>query len=107
LYGALRKGVDDASGSFDDIQRNVRRVIQTGEEDGRKIGDWIAPGKPDVEAMIQKAVERVFKVLDLPRRTDVEALNENLMRVAEAIEKLDPRPAEAGTAPPVDEDESR
>ena len=31
----------------------------------------------------------VFKALDLPRRSDIEALNENLERVAAALEKLD------------------
>jgi polyhydroxyalkanoate synthesis regulator phasin len=38
--------------------------------------------------MVQRAVERVLKVLDLPRRSDIEALNENLDRVARAIEGL-------------------
>jgi hypothetical protein len=33
-------------------------------------------------------MERVFKVLDLPRRGDIEALNANLQRVAEAVESL-------------------
>jgi hypothetical protein len=34
-------------------------------------------------------MERVFKLLDLPRRSDIEALNANLGRVAEAIDRLD------------------
>jgi hypothetical protein len=33
-------------------------------------------------------MERVFKVLDLPRRGDIEVLNANLQRVAEAVESL-------------------
>ena len=106
LYGALRKGVGDASGSIEDFQRNVRRVIKLREEDEEgKLGDWIAFGKPDVESMIQTAMERVFKVLDLPRRSDIEALNENLGRVAEAIDRLDrePRPP-AEPAPPNTDD---
>ena len=50
--------------------------------------------------MVHGAVERVFKALDLPRRSDIEALNENLERVAAALEKLDgereaPAPAAA------------
>jgi hypothetical protein len=55
--------------------------------------------------MIQNAVERVFKLLDLPHRSDIEALNENLGRVAEAIERLDRerRPA-AKVEPPPDDD---
>jgi hypothetical protein len=39
--------------------------------------------------MLQNAVERVFKLLDLPRRSDIEALNRNLDRVASAIEALE------------------
>ena len=89
LYGALRKGVDDASDGIDDLQRNVRRVIRSSGQRGDKLGDWIALGRPDFDKMMESAVERVFKLLDLPRRSDIEALNANLLRVAEAIERLD------------------
>ena len=34
-------------------------------------------------------MERVFKLLDLPRRSDIEALSRNLERVAEAVETLE------------------
>ncbi|MFB0977500.1 MAG: hypothetical protein QMC73_07535, partial [Myxococcota bacterium] len=47
-----------------------------------------AYASPDFDSAIQTAVERVFKVLDLPRRKDVDALNQNLERVANAIEDL-------------------
>ena len=43
----------------------------------------------DVEQMVQNSVERVFKLLDLPRRSDIDALNENLQRVARALERLE------------------
>jgi polyhydroxyalkanoate synthesis repressor PhaR len=89
LYGALRKGVGDASDSIEDFQRNVRRVVKASDDETGKFGDWIAFGKPDVDRMIQNAMERVFKLLDLPRRSDIEALNANLGRVAEAIDRLD------------------
>jgi len=56
--------------------------------DRRGLGDWIAYASPDFDSAIQSAVERVFKVLDLPRRKDVDALNENLERVARALEDL-------------------
>jgi polyhydroxyalkanoate synthesis repressor PhaR len=105
LYGALRKGVGDASDSIEDFQRNVRRVIKIRDEETGKLGDWIAFGKPDVDRIIQNAMERVFKVLDLPRRSDIEALNENLGRVAEAIDRLDRerRPAEKPDPPHTDD----
>jgi len=104
LYGALRKSVGDASESIEDFQRNVRRVMQPGEHEERGLGDWIAFGKPDVDRMVQSAVERVFKVLDLPRRSDIEALNDNLAKVAEAIERLDRRDEPARPAAGAEEE---
>jgi len=90
LYGALRRGVGDASESLEEIQRNVRRFIRSREEEGgHKISDWIAYATPDFDRVIQNAVERVFKLLDLPRRSDIDALNQSLQRVAEAVERLE------------------
>ena len=84
IYDALRKGVDDASEGIEEFQRNVRRVIN--RPDGK---EWVAFGGPDFEKVVQRALERVAKVLDTPRRSDIEALNRNLERVAEALEKHD------------------
>ena len=106
LYDALRKGVDDASGNFEEMQERLRRFVARDErrragdhrddeddhDDRRerpRWADWKAYASPDVDQMVQNAVERVFKVLDLPRRTDIEALNENLRRVARALERLE------------------
>ena len=89
LYGALRRGVDDAHGGFDELQRNVRRAITSREEDAQRIRDAVGGARHEWDTMIQGAVERVFKVFDLPRRRDIEALNENLERVADALENLD------------------
>ncbi|MBW2723983.1 MAG: polyhydroxyalkanoate synthesis regulator DNA-binding domain-containing protein [Deltaproteobacteria bacterium] len=119
LYDVLKKGVDDATDNLDEIQDRFRRIIQgqggegqggegqggegqAGEEQAskserhghargerRRLGDWIAYASPDFDTAIQNAVERVFKILDLPRRKDVDALNQNLERVAHAVENLD------------------
>jgi len=111
LYEALRRGVDDASGNFEDIQDRLRRFVagaerranESGESrgssasrdagdtkrDGGRWADWKAYTSPDVDELIQNAVERVFKLLDLPRRSDIQALNENLQRVARSIERLE------------------
>lgn len=95
LYGALRKGVGDASEGIEDFQRNMRKLLGARDEDGNP-REWIAFTPPDLDRLVQKTIERVFKALDLPRRSDVAALNERLERVAKAIESLDtPRPAEA------------
>jgi len=121
LYGALRRGVEDASGNIDELQRNVRRMIRSREEEAaHRLGDWIALATPDFDRILQRAVERVFRALDLPHRSDIEALNENLERVAEAVEALSegrsaaprppPRPAArrpAAAAPADDEGDGR
>ena len=67
--------------------------MKTREEDTQRLreawstqqGEW----RSEWDGMIQAAVERVFKALDLPRRGDIEALNANLERVAQALEQLD------------------
>jgi polyhydroxyalkanoate synthesis repressor PhaR len=99
LYGALRRGVDDASDGIGEVRRSVRRIVKQHEQDGAKLSDWIAFSTPDFDHMVQNAVERVFKLLDLPRRSDIEALNRNLRSVADAVEKLQlSRPASPGRA---------
>jgi len=112
LYGALRRGVGDAQEGLGELQRGVRRLVRRREEDGGGITEWIAQGAPDIEHMLQNAIERVFKLLDLPRRSDIDALSRNLDRVASAIEALErsrsegtaaaPAPAPARPAKPVD-----
>ncbi len=89
LYGALRRGMGDASEGLEDLQRGVRRIIRPRDDESGRRGDWIGFSVPDLDHMLQNALERVFRVLDLPRRSDIDALNENLRRVAEAVEKLE------------------
>lgn len=86
LYSALRRGVGDAQDGIEEIQKNVRKLVHRDGESG--LGEWIAFAPPDLEKVVQRAVERVLKVLDLPRRSDIDALNENLDRVAKALENL-------------------
>ncbi len=105
VYGALKKGIDDAQEGIEEIQGRVRKIVQTAENDGDRLRDWIALSPRDFDRRVQSAIERVFKVLDLPRRSDLEGLNENLERVAEAIERLEggarrrePAPSASATA---------
>ncbi len=88
LYEALRRGVGDASEGIGELQNNLRRIIKNREHDTSKLGEWIAVATPDFDHIVQGAMERVFKVLDLPRRGDIEALNANLQRVAEGVESI-------------------
>lgn len=84
LYGALRRGVGDASEGIEEIQKNMRRLLG-----GRERRDWIAFTPPDLDQMVQRTIERVLGALDLPRRSDLEALHARLDRVMEALESLE------------------
>ena len=86
LYGALKRGIGDAG---DDLRDNVRRMVNRDDGERDRFREWVAFGTPDFDTLMQNAVERVFKVLDLPRRSDIEALNQNLERVAKAVETLE------------------
>jgi len=102
LYAALRRSMDDASENLEDLQERVRRMVgsEGADSHGRRnadatrgsarpgLGEWIQHASPDIEGLVQNAVERVFRLLDLPRRSDIDTLNQNLERVAEAVETL-------------------
>ncbi len=99
LYSALRKGVGDPAGPIGEIQRNVRRFIGARERDAERLADFVALATPDLEGLVERAVETVFRALDLPRRSDVEALTRNLERVTAALESLQ-RPDRSDEKPP-------
>ncbi len=102
LYSALRKGVGDATGPITELQRNMRRFIGAREKDAEKLGDWVALATPDLEGMVQRAVDSVMRALDLPRRSDIEALTRNLERVVAALASLQ-RGEEKPASPPTRE----
>ena len=98
LYGALRRSMGDASEGIDDFQRNMRRLLGNKEGEDGSTRDWIAFTPPDMDRVVQRTIERVFKALDLPRRSDIQALNQRLDSVVEAIESLeDPKRPPATT----------
>ncbi len=86
LYGALRRGVDDASENLTELRQNVRR--------------WIQPptaaefDNSDISRAVHQAVERVFRLVDLPTRSDLEALTKNLEHLTKALERFDDRLSE-------------
>jgi polyhydroxyalkanoate synthesis repressor PhaR len=96
LYGALKRGVGDAQENLGELQRNVRQAIRHREEDAAR---WRESARAEWDEMVHGAVERVFKALDLPLRSDIEALNENLERVAAALERLDGERESAAPSP--------
>ena len=120
LYEALSRGVDDASERLEDFQRTMRRVLRVrhngddaalvedaardaGEPAERRARDWIAFTPPDLDQLVQRAIERVLKMLDLPTRSDIDALNARIDRLTEALGQRVPPRAErapsAGAAP--------
>lgn len=95
LYEALSRGVDDASERIEDFQRTMRRLLrvrhgdpglgpeEAGAEDERGFdGRSLAP---ELDRLVQRAVERVLKALDVPRRGDIEAVHARLDRLIEAL----------------------
>ncbi len=85
LYDALRKGADDARENVEEFQRNMRRMLGQEEEEEESARRPFSP--PDFEALVQRTMERVVKLLDVPTRADIDAMNERLDRVIEAIER--------------------
>ena len=83
---SLVRMVDRASDGLEELRDGVRRMVRGSERE--RLREWIGGATPDLESMIQNSVERVFKLLELPRRSDIDALNENLQRVADAVETL-------------------
>ncbi|MDH3520816.1 MAG: polyhydroxyalkanoate synthesis regulator DNA-binding domain-containing protein [Myxococcales bacterium] len=109
LYGALKRGVEDASDGIEGIQRNVQRAIRSREEDAQRLRAAWRSIRSEWDEGIQLAIERVFRALELPRRSDIEALNQNLERVADALDRLhatggdEPEEPSRDTAPPASE----
>ncbi len=117
LYGAIRKSVDDATDGLGDFQDRFRNLVtqadsmargargfardrrSTREEGGgrnsRTSTQSDSDGKPfDPSAerlaeLVRASVKDVIESLDLPRRQDLETLNQNFERVAKAVERLE------------------
>ena len=89
IYDALRKGVVDANENIEEIGRNVRRALTPNDAKN----DWVAFAPPDLEKLVQGAVERVAEMMDVPRRSDIDALNERLDRLTEELRARNARDA--------------
>lgn len=89
LYGALKKSVGEASDGIGELQKNVRKAIRSREEEASRIREAFHDARSEWDGVLENAMGRVFRALDLPRRKDIEALSENLDRVAQALERLE------------------
>jgi polyhydroxyalkanoate synthesis repressor PhaR len=82
LYSALKRGVGPASEGLDELQRNVRKLLS---REGAMRREWIAFTAPDLDRVVQRALERVLRALELPTRGDLEALEQRLDRLSELL----------------------
>jgi polyhydroxyalkanoate synthesis repressor PhaR len=96
LYSALKRRVGDASEGFEELQRNMKKLLSPRDLAAGKRPDWVALSTIDLDRLVQRALERVLRALDLPRRSDLEALEQRLDRV---LEELGARPHKNATPP--------
>ena len=90
LYSALRRGVGDASDSFDQLGRGVRSFLDNKIDNAKDAGrDWVALATPDFERVVEAALERALRLFDLPRRGDVEHLHRKLDEALERLAELE------------------
>ena len=82
LYNVVRRGMDDVSDNLSDVRENMRRWIDRG-------GSEAPLDSTEISRTVHDAVERVLRVVDLPTRSDIEALNKNLERLAGALEAFE------------------
>ena len=85
IYGLMRRSMGDVRGGIDEARENLQKWIAT------------AP-RPEIDTTeitraVHQAVERVLKVMDLPTRAELEALNKNLERLSSALESFERRVA--------------
>jgi polyhydroxyalkanoate synthesis repressor PhaR len=83
LYSALRRSVDDAQENLAEFRDNVRRWIQPPRGKDVEL--------PEISRAVHQAVERVLRLIDLPTRSDLEALSKNLERLTTALQRFEDR----------------
>ncbi len=89
IYDVFRRGVDDAHENIADLRDSVRRLVRapgSGEPGRARVQD-----PSEISRLVTQSVERVLRLVDLPTRSDLEALNKNLERLASALESFEQR----------------
>ena len=112
LYGAIKKSVDDATDGIGEFQDRFRRIVQQAdpgfrgspgfrwdrrpgasgraEEDGDR-GRGADASPPEIDRVIRSTLVEVLESFDLPNRRDLARLSNQLERIADALEKREPR----------------
>jgi polyhydroxyalkanoate synthesis repressor PhaR len=83
LYGLVRRSMGDMREGIDEARENLQKWVQN-------------TPRPEIDTTeitktVHSAVERVLRVMDLPTRADLEALNKNLERLSSALESFEAR----------------
>ncbi|MFQ5697842.1 MAG: polyhydroxyalkanoate synthesis regulator DNA-binding domain-containing protein [Myxococcota bacterium] len=91
LYDALRRGVDDAQDNLSELRENVRRWIQPQHSASTDSSGDRDPSLSEISRVVHESVERVLRLIDLPTRSDLEALSKHLERLASALEGFEAR----------------
>ncbi len=83
LYGLVRRSMGDMREGIDEARENLQKWVQN-------------TPRPEIDTTeitktVHAAVERVLRVMDLPTRADLEALNKNLERLSSALESFESR----------------
>jgi polyhydroxyalkanoate synthesis repressor PhaR len=90
LYEVFRRGVDDAQDNIAEIRDNVRRWMHVpGAPHSPATRGEVDP--TELSRLVTRSVESVLRLVDLPTRSDLEALNKNLERLAIALESFEDR----------------
>ncbi len=79
IYGAIRRSMGDVQENITDARDNMRRWIKNPPE----------LDASEVSRTVQRAVERVLRMIDLPTRGDLEALNKKVDRLTRALESFE------------------
>ncbi len=92
IASAFRKHVGEASEGFEGLQKNMRRFLEvSGGKENRdmlRITEWIAAASPELEKILQRGIERVVNALDLPSRTEIDAIHQKLESILEKLEQV-------------------
>jgi len=79
IYDVIRRSMGDVQDNLSDARNNMRRWIKTPRE----------LDASEVTRAVHQAVERVLRMIDLPTRGDLEALNKKLDRLTRALESFE------------------
>ncbi len=79
IYGAIRRSMGDVPGNISDVRDNMKRWIKTPRE----------LDASEITRAVHQAVERVLRMVDLPTRGDLEALNKKVDRLTRALESFE------------------